>query len=37
MLDKRRWSYKQCELVLHEGGDRGPGNMLAAVGVYKSD
>jgi len=35
-LGKRRWSYNQCELVLHQDDDCGPGNILAAVGaIYK--
>ena len=37
-LGKRRWSYNQCELVLHQGDDGGPGNILAAVGaVYEKE
>ncbi|KAL0026159.1 hypothetical protein WJX79_006416 [Trebouxia sp. C0005] len=35
-LGKRRWSYNQCELILHQDDARGPGNVLAAVGsVYQ--
>ena len=37
-LGKRRWSYNQCELVLHQDGASGPGNVLTAVGaVYKKE
>ncbi len=38
-LGKRRWSYNQCELVLHQDDDIcRPGNILAAVGaVYKKE
>ncbi|KAL0018388.1 hypothetical protein WJX77_002518 [Trebouxia sp. C0004] len=37
-LGKRRWSYNQCELVLHQDDACGPGNVLAAVGaVYKKE
>ena len=37
-LGKRRWSYNQCELVLHQDDACGPGNILAAVGaVYKKE
>ena len=37
-LGKRRWSYNQCELVLHQDDACGSGNELAAVGaVYKKD
>ncbi|DBB13393.1 TPA: hypothetical protein ACH3X3_005126 [Trebouxia sp. C0006] len=37
-LGKRRWSYNQCELVLHQDEDCGPGNILAAVGaVYQKE
>ena len=37
-LGKRRWSYNQCELVLHQDDECGPGNILAAVGaVYKKE
>ena len=37
-LGKRRWSYNQCELVLHQDDDCGPGNILAAVGaVYQKE
>ena len=32
-LGKRRWSYNQCELVLHQDDAHGPGNSLAAVGA----
>ncbi len=35
-LGKRRWSYNQCELVLHQDDASGPGNVLTAVGdVYQ--
>ncbi|KAL0026118.1 hypothetical protein WJX79_001129 [Trebouxia sp. C0005] len=35
-LGKRRCSYNQCELVLHQDDACGPGNILAVVGaVYK--
>ena len=35
-LGKRRWSYNQCELVLHQDDDCGLGVVLAAAGaVYK--
>ena len=37
-LGKRRWSYNQCELVLHQDDECGPGNILAAVGaLYKKE
>ena len=37
-LGKRRWSYNQCELVLHQDDDCGPGVILAAAGaVYKKE
>ncbi|KAL0023434.1 hypothetical protein WJX79_000959 [Trebouxia sp. C0005] len=37
-LGKRRWSYNQCELVLHQDDACGPGNILAAVGaVYRKE
>ena len=37
-LGKQRWSYNQCELVLHQDDACGSGNVLAAVGaVYKKD
>ena len=37
-LGKRRWSYNQCELVLHQDDACGPGNVLAAAGaVYKKE
>ncbi|KAL0043258.1 hypothetical protein WJX82_006520 [Trebouxia sp. C0006] len=37
-LGKRRWSYNQCELVLHQDDDCGPGITLAAAGaVYKKE
>ncbi len=37
-LGKRRWSYNQCELVLHQDDACGPGNVVAAVGaVYKKE
>jgi len=35
---QRRWSYNQCELVLHQDDDCGPGVILAAAGaVYKKE
>ncbi|DBA67779.1 TPA: hypothetical protein ACH3X2_001213 [Trebouxia sp. C0005] len=37
-LGKRRWSYNECELVLHQDDECGPGNVLAAVGaVYNKE
>ena len=37
-LGKRRWSYNQCELALHQDDACGPGKVLAAVGaVYKRE
>ena len=37
-LGKRRWSYNQCELVLHQDDDCGLGIILAAAGaVYKKE
>ncbi|DBB13368.1 TPA: hypothetical protein ACH3X3_005101 [Trebouxia sp. C0006] len=37
-LGKRRWSYNQCELVLHQDDNCGLGIVLAAAGaVYKKE
>ena len=39
-LGKRRWSYNQCELVVHQYDASGLGNVLTTVGavyIKKSD